>query len=111
MNPRGEPYVGAACAAAAAADTRTASSGAPGSTLPLLPGANLLAWPGTDTSPEEALRGMPGIVAIYAYDTATGQWLRYVAGLPSCVNNLSRMHRGQAYWFIATTKASLPIAN
>jgi len=77
----------------------------------LLPGANLLAWPGTDTSPEEALRGMPGIVAIYAYDTATGQWLRYVAGLPSFVNNLSRMHRGQAYWFIATTKASLPIAN
>ncbi len=88
-----------------------APSSTPGSTLPLQPGTNLLAWPGNDTSPDEALRGLPGIVAIYAYDASTGQWLRYVPGLPSFVNNLVRMHRGQAYWFISTTKASLPIVN
>jgi len=54
---------------------------------------------------------MSGIVAIYAYDASAGRWLRYVPGLPSFVNNLSRVHRGQAYWFISSTKSSLPIVN
>jgi len=109
--PTSTPRPAATSAPTSTPTPAPASGGSPGSSLPLQPGANLVAWPGNDAPPDEALRGMSGIVAIYAYDASAGRWLRYVPGLPSFVNNLSRVHRGQAYWFISSTKSSLPIVN
>lgn len=59
----------------------------------------------------EALRGTSGIVAVYGWDATAGTWRRYVPGLPGFVNNLTRMQKGAAYWFITSGSASLPISN
>ena len=81
----------------------------PTNSLPLVPGANLLAWPGNDASPAEALDGQgSGLRIVYSYDPATGSWLRYGPGLPSFLNTLTLLRRGQAYWFIASGPAQIP---
>lgn len=78
-------------------------AGAPPASLPLLPGANLLAWPNADGPAAGALGSQAGtLAAVYAYDAATATWLRYFPGLPPYASNLRDLHRGQAYWFIAT---------
>jgi hypothetical protein len=81
----------------------------PTSSLPLLPGANLLAWPGGDIAPAEALAGQGGgLQIVYGYDPATGTWYRYGPGLPAFLNNLTILKQGQAYWFIASGPAQIP---
>lgn len=77
--------------------------------LPIRPGANLLAWPGADLPPAVALAGQGGAIKIvYAWDPATGSWLRYAPGLPSYLNNMLLMKKGGAYWFIANSAAQVP---
>lgn len=76
--------------------------------LPLLPGANLMAWPGSDAPPQVALAGQPGIQAVYSYNPVTRTWSRYIPALPAFVNDLTMLRQGQAYWFIASTAAQLP---
>jgi len=80
--------------------TPTPAGGPP--SLPILPGANLLAWPGGDLPPSVALGPMVASIRIvYGYDAATGTWLRYAPGLPAYLNNMALLKKGQAYWFIA----------
>ncbi|MBK7124960.1 MAG: matrixin family metalloprotease [Dehalococcoidia bacterium] len=80
----------------------------PGSSLPLLPGANLLAWPGGDAPIAQAVAGVPNLKVVYAYDPVTRSWTRYIPGAPSVVNNLLTLKQGVAYWFIATGAAQVP---
>lgn len=70
--------------------------------LPIVPGANLLAWPGNDLPPAQALAGVPNLKVVYAYDPVTGKWTRYLPGAPSFLNNLGLLKKGLSYWFIAT---------
>jgi hypothetical protein len=101
---------GAATATSTSTPTPTpGASPTPTNSLPLVPGANLLAWPGGDAPPAEALDGQgAGLRIVYSYDPATGAWLRYGPGLPSFLNNLKLLRRGQAYWFIASGPAQIP---
>lgn len=84
-----------------AASPTATPSGVPPS-LPIVPGANLLAWPGGDLPPSVALGAMaPTIRIVYGYDAATGTWVRYAPGLPAYLNNMAFLKKGEAYWFIA----------
>lgn len=77
--------------------------------LPILPGANLLAWPGNDVPPAQALGALASTIKIvYGYDAATGAWVRYAPGLPAYLNNMALLKKGQAYWFIAKGAALVP---
>lgn len=76
-------------------------SAAPAPSLPILPGANFLTWPGGDTAPAQAFRSQGGIRIVYAWNAATGEWERYSPGLPAFVNNLKMLKQGQPYWFLA----------
>ena len=38
------------------------------------------------------------IIAIYAWNSATGRWDRYVADSPSYVNTLATLEAGTVYW-------------
>lgn len=97
---------GAATATPTNSPTRTPTT-AP--TLPIGPGSNLLAWPGSDQATGEALGGHGGSLKIvYEWDPGSGEWKRYAPGLPAFVNNLSMMRRGHSYWFIARAALKLP---
>lgn len=76
--------------------------------LPILPGANFMAWPGSDLPPAAALAGIPNLKIVYAFNPATGDWSRYIPGAPAYVNNLLALKKGGAYWFIATGSAQIP---
>ncbi|MGE3077185.1 MAG: matrixin family metalloprotease [Dehalococcoidia bacterium] len=75
--------------------------------LPIVPGANFLAWPGNDLPPAVALAGVPNLKIVYSYDPSTGNWSRYIPGAPAYVNNLLSLKKGGAYWFIATGSAQI----
>jgi hypothetical protein len=76
--------------------------------LALLPGANLLAWPGASTDPKQALAGLEKqIMIVYSWDAASQTWSRYGPGLPSYLNTMSSLQKGQAYWFIASAPANI----
>jgi len=92
-------------AAATATPTKTPT---PGNSLPVLPGANLFAWPGNDAPPSAALAGVANLKVVYSYDPLTGDWKRYVPGAPGYLNNLPVLKKGNAYWFIATGSAQVP---
>lgn len=80
----------------------------PPPTLPLLPGANLLTWPGA--SQPAARAAAPGLlVVIYSWDPAIQAWSRYVPGAPAYVNTLSILEQGKVYWFIAGGTGFLPL--
>ncbi len=76
--------------------------------LPLVPGANFMAWPGSDLPPAVALAGVPNLKIVYSYDPASGNWSRYIPGAPAYVNNILSLKKGGAYWFIATGSALVP---
>ncbi|MEP7215616.1 MAG: matrixin family metalloprotease [Anaerolineaceae bacterium] len=90
----------------------TPESGAPATAppaLPIVPGANLMAWPGADQASAKALgRHGASLRIVYEWDPATGEWKRYGPGLPSFINNLLTMRTGQAYWFIANAALQIP---
>jgi uncharacterized protein YkwD len=80
---------------------------APGNSLPLSPGANLVAWGGGTVDPAVAFLGNTTVAVVYEWDPATGEWKHYFPGLPGYLNNLKTMREGSAYWVIARTKSSL----
>ncbi|MBE0610352.1 MAG: hypothetical protein IH609_13310 [Dehalococcoidia bacterium] len=79
--------------------------------LPLSPGANLVAWPGDNVSPAQAFAGNSSIKVVYEWMPATGEWHRYFPGLPAYLNNLTRLNKGGAYWVIANQASQLRIAD
>lgn len=89
--------------------TPSAAAGAP--SLPLSPGANLVAWPGDNVSPAEAFSGNTSIKVVYEWNAATGEWRRYFPGLPAYLNNLARLNKGGAYWVIANQASQLQVAD
>jgi hypothetical protein len=91
----------------AATATPTGTSGGSNS-LPLVPGANLIAWPGSDVSPAQALSGVPNLRIVYAWDPATKSWSRFVPGAPGYVSNISMLKKGLSYWFISSGSGSVP---
>ncbi len=79
--------------------------------LPLLPGANLLAWPGADAPPAIALAGQgTAIRMVYSWNASTRTWERYGPDLPAFLNNMALLRKGGAYWFLANTSAHLTFA-
>jgi hypothetical protein len=84
------------------------ASPTPGNSLPIQPGANLLAWPGNEAPPAVALAGVPNLKVVYAYDPVSGHWTRYIPGAPGFLNNLAMLKKGGAYWFIASGSAQIP---
>ena len=76
--------------------------------IPLQPGLNLAAWPGPDAPPAEALAPyLPAIAAVYGWDAARQQWLRYAPELPPWANTLALLRAGDAYWFIARSAVTI----
>jgi hypothetical protein len=86
----------------------TNPTAAPGNSLPIQPGANLMAWPGNDMPPAQALAAVQNLKVVYSYDPATGNWTRYIPGAPAFLNNLTSLKKGGSYWFIATSLAQVP---
>jgi hypothetical protein len=84
-------------------------SGGAGS-LPLSPGANLVAWPGKPVSPAEVFGSNPTVAVVYEWDPVAGTWKRYLPGMPAYLNTLTQLQQGRAYWVIAKGQAlvSLP---
>ncbi|HEX6029824.1 MAG TPA: hypothetical protein VFY90_00245, partial [Tepidiformaceae bacterium] len=92
------------------AGTATPRRGSP--SLALLPGINLLTWPGQDMSPSQALQGQAGsLKVVYEWDATAGKWKRYALNAPAFINNLPTLHQGSAYWFIATGASSIQVAD
>lgn len=88
---------------------------APAATMSTLwriaPGANLLTWSGSETSPTAALAPIASSLSVvYAYDAGSGLWLRYLPGSPAYVSNLVALHTGMPYWVIAREAATLPVS-
>jgi hypothetical protein len=78
--------------------------------LSLQPGANLITWPGADSSPDTAFAAATTTIsAIYTFDAPTGKWLRYLPGAGQYVNSLRSLQPGAAYWVIATGAALIPM--
>lgn len=93
------------------APTRAPGSPTPGTpSLPLSPGANLVAWPGDSVPPAQAFAGNSSIKVVYEWNPATGEWRRYFPGLPAYLNNLARLNKGGAYWVIANQASQLRVA-
>lgn len=83
--------------------TPTKTPAAPPPSLPIVPGANLLAWPGNNLPPAQALAGLEKqIQIVYSWDPVSGTWQRYGPALPWYLNTMQTMTKGNAYWFIAT---------
>ena len=78
--------------------------------LAIVPGANLLAWPGADLPAGQALGGHGKVIQIvYSWNAATRQWEHYGPDLPGYVNNLQVLQSGNAYWFIASGSSTILI--
>jgi hypothetical protein len=69
-------------------------------------GANLLTWPGDNTSLPAATTST-GIDGVYAYDAGTGRWTHYFRGGPDYLNTLDILAKGQPYWFLAGRDSEL----
>ena len=69
--------------------------------LLLAPGWNSLRWTGPDGAPiAEALAAAGDVLAVYAWDAASGAWLAHLPGLGHLpgANTLSAFSSGQTYW-------------
>ena len=79
--------------------------------LPLVPGANLVTWPGASQLAAGALGDKGSALnVVYSYDKASNTWLRYGPGLPSYLNTLGQLQKGEAYWMIASNAAQISVA-
>ncbi|MCO5203268.1 MAG: CAP domain-containing protein [Chloroflexi bacterium] len=78
--------------------------------LAVSPGSNLITWRGAATSPGSAFRSVAHWVSvIYAYDEATGAWLRWSPALDPKLQTLPELRPGQRYWIIATRGLDVPL--
>jgi len=77
--------------------------------LTVLPGANLVAWPGGSVPVEDVFGGADGVVAVYIWDAAAGTWRHYFPGLPGYLNDLHLLEPGAAYWVIAKQAEDVPL--
>jgi hypothetical protein len=77
--------------------------------LAVLPGANLVAWPGGPAPVEEVFGNADGVVAVYLWDEAAGAWLKYFPGLPGYLSDLAMLEPGAAYWVIASNRSNIPV--
>lgn len=110
--PRGAtntPAPSTATPAPANTPAPAATPSSPAGSLPLAPGANLVAWPGGTTDPAEAFAGNTVVSVVYEWDPQTGAWKRYFPGLPAYLNNLRSLRQGGAYWVIAKNKTNLVV--
>jgi uncharacterized protein YkwD len=89
--------------------TATPTNSNPANSLPLSPGANLVAWPGGAVSAADAFGNSTTVAVVYEWDPATNSWKRYFPGLPAFLNNLGTLRPGNAYWVIAKGKSNLVI--
>ncbi|MCC7365876.1 MAG: CAP domain-containing protein [Dehalococcoidia bacterium] len=80
------------------------------STLALERGPNLVLWPGGETSPAEIARQAGSIEMMYAWDAATGRWLRYGPGLPWYVQTMGKVTTGDTLWIITGGAATLSLS-
>lgn len=85
----------------------TAGAAAAPTSFALQSGANLLTWPGPESTPQQAFAGHPEVVAVYALEG--GRWRQYVPGAPSYVNDLVTLKQGTPYWVLASGAVSIPI--
>lgn len=90
-------------AALTAAAAPTPAPGTAPVRLSLLPGANLVTWPGPRMSASEAAARSSGVVAIYAEDPAGAGWLRFLPGAPDYLNTLPVLEPGGTYWVVGRT--------
>lgn len=97
-----------ATASPTVAATATPTTRAGGGSLPIVPGANLIAWPGNEVPPAQALAGVPNLRIVYAWDPVTRTWTRFVPNAPSYLNTILSLKKGVAYWFIATGSGDVP---
>lgn len=89
------------------------AGGEPSASVPvlaILPGANLVAWPGGPAPVEEVFGNANGVVAVYLWDQAAGVWLKYFPGLPGYLNDLDMLEPGAAYWVIASDRSNIPVS-
>jgi len=63
-------------------------------------GANLMTWPYEDTPVTDL--GLTGTDTVYAFDAASGSWLRYSPAFPKNTNSLLTLQQSYAYWFMTT---------
>jgi len=79
--------------------------------LPLLPGANLVAWPNSNQPVADAFSKNNSVAVVYEWDPWTNTWKRYFPGLPGYLNNLEAMKQGNSYWIIAKSASKLEVAD
>ncbi len=91
----------------AASPTATPTASVP--SLALSPGANFVAWPGSNQAVEVALGDDPSVAVVYEWDAASRTWRRYFPDLPDYLNNLETLRQGNVYWVIARSAAKLSV--
>jgi hypothetical protein len=73
-------------------------------------GSNLVTWRGAPAAPAIAFRSVAHWVSVvYAYDEATGTWLRWSPALDPKLQSLPELRPGQRYWIIATRGLDVPL--
>ncbi len=81
-------------------------------TVELEAGWNLISLPlqPTDASIDSTLASIQGeYSSIWAYDSATEQWLSHIIDKPSFLSNLDEMKPGMGYWVMMDAPSSLSI--
>lgn len=89
--------------------TPTPAGGQGAPSLPLSPGANLVAWPGGNVPPAQVFGPNSNVAVVYEWDPSTGSWRRYLPGMPGYLNTLTQLRTGAAYWVIARGQAQIAI--
>jgi len=84
-----------------ATSTPGGTVGAAGVQLGLRHGFNLVTFAGARTPSAEALASLgTHLVGVYHWDSATGQWRRYLPAAPAYVNTLQALAPGEAYFVV-----------
>jgi uncharacterized protein YkwD len=72
-------------------------------------GTHLVTWSAPTMSPALALASIHGEVSwVYAWDSDSGDWLRYSPSAPAYVNSLTTLETGRTYWLVAVTPIQVP---
>jgi hypothetical protein len=76
----------------------------------LVPGWNLVSTPVEllDDRLDIVLQSIDGLyTSVWAYDSASGVWKRYVVGGPAFLNDLETIEEGKGYWIYMTASATV----